>query len=593
MKKLIIGLLLASVGFSACEKLEQVPQSTASQAAVFGNENGLKLYTNSFYGMGFLPGNSISLDAMSDYLAVRAVPDFIREGGFAANNSSGWSWTDLRNINYFIQNCNNPAVPVSVRNNYLGLARYFRAYFYMDKVRRFGDVPWIGKPLDINDTTALNAGRDKRELVMDSVLADLDFACANISTANDPSRTTVTKWVAFAFKSRVCLFEGTFRKYHTSLNLTSTANKWLQEAASAADQIIKNGGFSINTAGGPGVSYRNVFTSNTPLANEVLQAAVADQALAVLSDANWWWTSGTYGSKASFTRDFINTFLKIDGTPYTNNPAYATMLFKDEVKNRDLRLKQSIRCLDYKRTTNGLPVPSPPVFSYTFTGYQPIKLTLDNTALDAGRLNTNIVPLFRYAEVLLNFAEAKAELGTLTNQEWALTIGALRARAGITGGLSIKPIVADPYLVKNYFPNISDPSILEIRRERGIELSLEGFRFSDILRWKRGELMERPWNGFHVAALNVPMDLNEDGILDVAFYQGTCPTPAVSGVTYVDVSARIGTAVNSQLLKNGTSGELNWMNEIPRKWNDRNYLYPIPLNDLQRNPKLIQNPGWN
>ena len=593
MKKLIIGLLLASVGFSACEKLEQVPQSTASQAAVFGNENGLKLYTNSFYGMGFLPGNSISLDAMSDYLAVRAVPDFIREGGFAANNSSGWSWTDLRNINYFIQNCNNPAVPVSVRNNYLGLARYFRAYFYMDKVRRFGDVPWIGKPLDINDTIALNAGRDKRELVMDSVLADLDFACANISTANDPSRTTVTKWVAFAFKSRVCLFEGTFRKYHTSLNLTSTANKWLQEAASAADQIIKNGGFSINTAGGPGVSYRNVFTSNTPLANEVLQAAVADQALAVLSDANWWWTSGTYGSKASFTRDFINTFLNIDGTPYTNNPAYTTMLFKDEVKNRDLRLKQSIRCLDYKRTTNGLPVPAPPVFSYTFTGYQPIKLTLDNTALDAGRLNTNIVPLFRYAEVLLNFAEAKAELGTLTNQEWALTIGALRARAGITGGLSIKPIVADPYLVKNYFPNISDPTILEIRRERGIELSLEGFRFSDILRWKRGELMERPWNGFHVAALNVPMDLNEDGILDVAFYQGTRPTPAVSGVTYVDVSARIGTAVNSQLLKNGTSGELNWMNEIPRKWNDRNYLYPIPLNDLQRNPKLKQNPGWN
>lgn len=151
MKKLIIVLFLASVGFSACEKLEQVPQSTASQSAVFGNENGLKLYTNSFYGMGFLPGNSISLDAMSDYLAVRAVPDFIREGAFAANNSSGWSWTDLRNINYFIQNCNNPAVPESVQNNYLGLARYFRAYFYMDKVIRFGDVPWIGKPLDIND----------------------------------------------------------------------------------------------------------------------------------------------------------------------------------------------------------------------------------------------------------------------------------------------------------------------------------------------------------------------------------------------------------------------------------------------------------
>jgi hypothetical protein len=398
--------------------------------------------------------------------------------------------------------------------------------------------------------------------------------------------------VAYAFKSRVCLFEGTFRKYHTELNLTASAGKWLQESASAADEIIKKGGFSLNTAGGPGVSYRQVFTSNAPLANEVLQAAVADVSLAVLNDANWYWTSGTYGDKASLTRTFVNTYLNLDGTSFTNNPGYKTMLFKDEVKNRDLRLKQTIRSGDYKRINNGVQLPAPPVFSYTFTGYQPIKLTLDDTYYDAGVLNTNIVPLFRYAEVLLNYAEAKAELGTITDAEWALTVGALRARGGITGGLAIKPIIADPYLVTNYFPNISDPTILEIRRERGIELSLEGFRFSDILRWKAGELMKQEWNGFYVPALNTPLDLNEDGILDVAFYQGTRPSPAVAGVTYVDVSPTIGNAVNSQLLKNGTSGELIWMNEIKREWTDKNYYYPIPLNDLQRNPNLKQNPGW-
>ncbi len=592
MKKLYIGILLGSLGFTACTKLDQLPQSTASRDAVFGTENGLKLYTNSFYGMDFLPKNSPSQDAMSDYLAVRAVPDFIREGAYAANTSSGWSWTDLRNINYFIQNCNDPAVPATVRNNYLGIARYFRAYFYMEKVKRFGDVPWIGKPLDIDDP-ALTVGRDTRALVMDSVLADLDFACANILTASDPSRTTITKWVAYAYKSRVCLFEGTFRKYHTELNLVGSANRWLEQSASAADMIIKNGGFSINTAGGPGVSYRQVFTSTTPLANEVLQAAVADVNLGVLQDANWWWTSGTYGQKASFIRTFINTYLNIDGTPFTNNPGHTTMLFKDEVKNRDLRLKQTIRSQDYKRISNGQQVPAPPVFSYTFTGYQPIKTILDDVSYDAGTLNTNAVILFRYAEVLLNYAEAKAELGTLTNSDWALTVGALRARAGITGGLTTKPVTADPYLVANYFPNITDPTILEIRRERGIELSLEGLRFPDILRWKRGELMEKEWNGFYVPALNTPMDLNEDGIPDVAFYQGARPSPAVSGVTYVDVSPKIGSAINSLLLKNGTSGELIWMSEIPRKWNDKNYFYPIPLNDLQRNPNLKQNPGWN
>jgi hypothetical protein len=591
MKKQYIIFLLGCLCFAACKKLDQLPESSPTKQAVFGTENGLKLYTNSFYGMDFLPKNSTSQDAMSDYLAVKQVPDFIRDGAFGANNSSGWDWRDLRNINYFIENCNDPAVPVAIRNNYLGIARYFRAYFYIEKVKRFGDVPWIGKPLDVNDP-ALNAGRDKREMVMDSVLADLNYACNNISATNDASRTTVTKWVAYAYKSRVCLFEGTFRKYHTELNLAATANRWLNEAVTASEQIMKNGGYSINTAGGPGTSYRQVFTSNAPVAQEVLQAAVADVNLGVLNEANWWWTSGTYGAKASFTRTFINTFLKLDGTPFTNDPAYPTMLFKDEVKNRDLRLKQSIRSGDYKRVSNGVPVPAPPVFSYTFTGYQPIKWTLDDTYYDAGALNTNAVPLFRYAEVLLNYAEAKAELGTLTDADWATTVGALRARAGITGGLNAKPTVADPYLTTNYFPGITDPGILEIRRERGIELSLEGLRFSDLLRWKRGQLMEQVWNGFYVPSLNTPMDLNEDGILDVAFYQGTRPTPPATGVTYVDVSAKVGNATNSQLLKNGTSGELIWMNEIPRKWNDRNYYYPIPLADLQRNPNLKQNPGW-
>ncbi|RYY18983.1 MAG: hypothetical protein EOO04_22875, partial [Chitinophagaceae bacterium] len=102
MKTLYIGIVLAAVAFASCSKLDQVPQSTASKEAIFSSENGLKLYTNSFYGMDFLPKNSTTQDAMSDYLAVREVQLFIREGGFAANNSSGWGWTDLRNINYFI-----------------------------------------------------------------------------------------------------------------------------------------------------------------------------------------------------------------------------------------------------------------------------------------------------------------------------------------------------------------------------------------------------------------------------------------------------------------------------------------------------------
>lgn len=573
--------------FVQCD-LEQEPQATSPKSAVFGNESGLQLYAYSFYSI--LPQGSTRLDAMSDYMAVRTVPDFIRKDAFAPVLSSGWSWNDLRNINYFIVNNNDPRVPAEARAHYQGVARFFRAYFYFEKVVRFGDVPWINKPLDVADPD-LYGDRDPRTLVMDSVMADINYACANLRAGNDPSRSLVTKWVAYAFKSRLSLFEGTFRKYHPELSLEGTANAWLNEAATAAKAVMDEGGFSISTTGGLGKSYRQVFTTPAPVASEVLLASVMDLTLNELNDANWYWTSGTYGDKASFTRTFINTYLNIDGTPFTSNPGYETMLFKDEVKNRDLRLAQTIRSGDYKRISNGVQIPAPPLFTYTYTGYQPIKWTLDDMYYDTRDLNINSIPMIRYAEVLLNYAEAKAELGTLTDEDWAATVGVLRARGGITGGLDSKPVSVDPYLQSVYFPDISDPSILEIRRERGIELSLEGFRFKDLLRWKRGELMEQEWNGFYVPALNTAMDLNEDGINDVVFYQGTKPNLG-SDVTYVDVSPTVDGKVNSQLLKNGTSGEITWLNNIPREWNDKMYYYPIPETDVIANPNLGQNPGW-
>jgi hypothetical protein len=587
MKKQYLWFILLSILVVSCD-MEQVPKATASRSSVFGSQQGLDLYTYSFYGM--LPNRSTSLDAMSDYLAVKSVFPFVQKGVFGPVNSSGWSWGDLRNVNYFIQNNTNAKIPELQRKSYTGIARFFRAYFYYEKVKRFGDVPWMGQPLDIADPK-LYAGRDPRTLVMDSVLADLNFACANIITTNDPTRSLVTRYVAYALKARICLFEGTFRKYHPELNLQSTAATWLNEAATAAKYIMDNGGYSIYTTGGAGKSYRTVFTNTAPISSEVLMASVCDLTLAVLNDANWYWTSGTYGDKASFTRTFINTYLKLDGTPYTNDPGYTTQVFKDEVKNRDLRLKQTIRLGDYKRISGGLLVPAPPLFSYTFTGYMPIKWTLDDMYYDTRDLNINAVSLFRYAEVLLNYAEAKAELGTLTDADWAATVGVLRARGGITGGLATKPTVVDPYLQTVYFPGITDPVILEVRRERGVELCLEGLRFADILRWKRGELMNQEWNGFYVPALNTPMDLNEDGTNDVVFYQGTKPSLG-STLTYVDVSPTVAGKVNSQLLKNNTSGELTWMNNIVRMWEDKMYYYPIPTTDLVTNPNLGQNPGW-
>ncbi|PTX10703.1 putative outer membrane starch-binding protein [Pontibacter mucosus] len=591
MKKQLIWLVLFSVIFTACEKLDQAPVDTATKDAVFNSERGLELYANSFYNV--LPSaNDIHRgDAMADYAARTQVPDFLRQGAFGPRQSSGWGWSELRNINYFIANNNSTNVSPEVRKHYTALARFFRAWFYFDKVKRFGDVPWISKPIDVDDPALFN-GRDPRAVVMDSVLADLNFACENISTTRDDTRSRITRQVAYAFKSRVALYEGTFRKYHTQHGLGGTADQWLQEAAAAAEKVMNEGGFSLSTAGGPEQAYRQLFTSPAPVGSEVMLAAVVDPALNVYNDANWWWTSATYGSRVSLIRTFVNTYLNEDGTPFTSKPGYETMVFAQEMKGRDKRLQQTIRSGDYKRINGGAQVPAPPVFSYTYTGYQPIKWTLDDMYYDGGSRNINSISIIRYAEVLLNYAEAKAELGTFTDQDWAKTIGALRQRAGITGGLSTKPTEADPYLKAHYFPEITDPALLEVRRERGIELVLEGLRFDDIVRWRKGELMEMEWNGFYVPALNQPLDLNEDGAMDVVFYQQAMPSDRLPGVTYVNVSETISGGVNPQRLSEGTRGELTWLNNIPRDWEEKHYLYPIPESDRLMNPALGQNPGW-
>jgi hypothetical protein len=355
---------------------------------------------------------------------------------------------------------------------------------------------------------------------------------------------------------------------------------------------MTEGGFSLNTANGADMSYRQLFISNAPVAGEVILSDVCDAALSVLNDANWYWTSATYGARLSFSRTFVNTYLNIDGTPFTNNAGYQTMVFANEVKNRDKRLQQTIRMGSYKRTNGGAQEAAPPVFSYTYTGYQPIKWCLDDVSYDGGTRNTNSICLMRYAEVLLNYAEAQAELGTLTDADWAKTIGALRSRAGITGALTTKPVAADVYIQTNYYPDISDPALLEIRRERAIELAWEGFRFYDLVRWRHGELLTKTWNGFYVPALDTPMDLNGDGVNDVYFYK-TAPASQQPGITYVNVAATLSTgAANPQRLSNDTYGELTWLNNVTRKWEDKKYLYPIPQTDLNVNAKLGQNPGW-
>ena len=581
----------------SCKKyLHKDPIDKLTPEQAFSSEANLQLYINGFYGM--LPnGNRIyQSELTSDITARKEVPPYLLSGfspqSALAFHATPWtgssstanptviSWGDLRNLNYFIDNNNNPEIPESAKNHYTGIAKFFRAYLYYHFVKTYGDVPWYGKPLSV-DNNELYKPRDSRALVMDSVLADIDFASNNIRDVKDATASQITKWAALALKSRICLFEGSFRKYHNVL--PGTASKWFQEAAGAADLLIKSTKYSLNKTTNSDLDYRNLFISENPVSAEVLLAAVYNNSLKRWHGATNWYNSLTAGDRLALNKRFVNTYLNLDGSRFTDKPDYATQQFQQEVKNRDKRLKQTIRTPEYKRSDN---TQAGPDFIVTTTGYQILKFSLDDKTFDTRVESYNSIPIMRYSEVLLNYAEAKAELGTLTAADWNTTIGALRARAGITN--TNMPTTVDNYLVTNFYPGIADPVLLEIRRERGTELVAEGFRFDDLVRWKLGENFLKPYEGIYVPAKGQILDISDNGVLgagDVSFVDAL-PATRVTGVTYVVLNN------TSFKLTNGNSGNLVWLANINRTWDEKRYLYPLPPNELIVNTELEQNSGW-
>lgn len=580
MKK-IFFIILVLISATSCKKfLDRTPPDKLTEAQAFSTENTLQLYINSFYQTMLPTGNAIfEGDVMADITVPNNVPAYI-SGKTTAVNAGGWGWGSLRNINYFLENYNmNPDIPEARRAHFGGIARFFRAYFYYNMVKQYGDVPWYSTAMSVDDE-ALYKARDPRTQVMDSVLADLNFACNNISDVKNTTSTQVTKWVALAYKSRICLFEGTFRKYHTELNLMASANQWLEEAASAAQLLMESGQYAIYNTGKPQSDYRSLFISENPVTTEVLLAAVYNNALKKWHNAAWWFNSATLGARLGLNKTFVNTYLNIDGTSFTDLPGYETIEFQDEVKNRDHRLQQTIRAGDYKRTDGS---PAPPDFTVTYSGYQIQKFSLDDKYHDTRTESYNSIPIFRYAEVLLNYAEARAELGTLTTDDWDKTIKVLRTRAGIQA--TAMPLVADTYMQTEFFPAISDAALLEIRRERGIELAVEGIRYDDLKRWKAAKLLEKDYVGLYVPAKGQLLDLNEDGIYEVSFVDAVPPTK-VPGVVYFVLNN------TTSKLSNGNSGNLLWLTNVPKSFEEKQYYYPIPLNETILNPNLEQNPGW-
>ena len=443
----IRSLLVGCVAFAtSCDLTENV-QVKADKSMIFGSKSGLELYSNSFYKALPTLKNGFMQDKMCDVGAVSNTDTFIKQGAYNTETATSWSWGTLKNVNYFIDGCNDPkycTVDAETRDNYLGIARWFRAWFYYDKLTTYGEVPWFPNDIQSYQNDVMYKDRDSRDVIIRNLIADLDFAYEHIQATSSTGSATLTRWAAAALKSRVCLFEAAYRRYHNLTGLEITPEELYREAAKAAKLVIDNSGCSLNTAAGKKGAYRDLFYNETPLTQEVILAVCANEKSGIFGEQNWWFNARSYGLCWSLVRSFVHTYLKQDGTPFTAAADYAVKSFAEEMEGRDLRLEQTVRGRNF--LWDGKTAVAD-IKNLSLTGYQVIKYTLDESKYDGGAKNINSIPLIRYAEVLLNYAEAQAELGLITDSEWALTVGALRKRAGITGGTETLPTTVDSYLL--------------------------------------------------------------------------------------------------------------------------------------------------
>ena len=589
MKHIIRILFFGAVlsVFSSCEGLlDKQPQSSLTPEEFFSSKEGLEAFSNNFYTA--FPTSGLYAEASDLYASTEMMPE-MRGGRTVPSSGDGWTWGAIRNINTLLGNLHLCKDAEAVKY-YEALARFFRVYQYFTKVQRYGDVPWYDKELKANDPD-LYKPRDTREFVMQKMLEDIDFAIHNLPDKKEIYK--ITKWTALALKSRFCLFEGTFRKYHGIDKYENDADYYLEEAADAAYIFITESGYEISKkANNPQLNYRNIFTTMNADATEVILARDYNSAYGLVHSSGNCFNSATMG-RYGMNKKVVASYLMADGTRFTDKKDWQTMNFIEEMEGRDPRLVQSVISPTYVMI--GDTATTAPNLSFSTTGYNPIKYvtTAEQNIYQKSEIDLII---FRAAEVYLNYAEAKAELGTLTQNDLDISVNKLRDRVGMPDmNMAAANASPDPFLKDSEwggYQNVpaggNEGVILEIRRERTIELAQEGHRYYDIIRWKEGKIFEKPLYGIYIDEPDdqgcVFYDFNSDGIDDLCIYQTKKPTKKAT--VYYQAGKDV-------VLSENTHGYIQ-MHKGMGKWDEeRDYYYPIPSEERSLNKNLTQNPGWD
>lgn len=537
MKKIIYPLF-AFILFltSGCaDFLDREPMTSLSPSTFWKTEEDLKMALNVLYQS---MNRSTTLDNQS-IDCFGAVGNSVSSGSYTPGNTDD-TWTNsyyqIRRINDFFENYQNAEVTDAVKNRYLGEARFFKAYFYFNLIKRFGDVPYITHTLDM-ESPELFGPRESKKAILDDILADLALAENDVpvksAIPNDVGR--VTKGTIQALTARIALYYGTYYKFRGE----DGYKNYLTIARDAAKRLIDSGEYEIYK------DYRNLFL----LPGE-------DSSEHILS-FRYSAESNTYNPRIRWvildfiqepTKALADAFLCKDGLPIGKSQYTVEYLpMGKEFENRDPRMALTI----WKPGDSFLGAPFVPNLStQTKTGYM-FKKYGDEAAYSD--INSRIDEiLIRYAEVLLSYAEACYELNdNITDAELDISINEIRRR--FEGNPDRLPDLTNSFVAEHGLDMRE-----EIRRERRVELCSECFRYDDLIRWKTAET-ELPQ-----AIMGAKFDADA--------YSNVVPGKDIN----LDADGFI--IVQS---KESRAFDVN-----------KNYLFPLPLRELSLNTQLTQNPGW-
>lgn len=617
-RNIFLGLVLI-LGLTGCYDLDKTPEGVLSTATPFTSIGEIRNYLDQFYQTGnpkyYLNNQGVNFgdglraqgfdagggqyiagyDTHSDNMSASSVSTRLAGETTLGNASRLTNYTAIRNLNFLLCNLDNcPEKGTAAYEQYVGEAYYFRAWYYYQMFVNYGPLTWVETPIDPN-IEEMKLPRDSRTIIADHILADLDNAITCLNEKSNSASMRIHKDVARALKSEVALFEGTWEKYHKAkgdkfYDTTATDEKirdYFNQAVAAAQEVMNRGVWQIYTSGNQLNDYRMIFQT-TDLSNnpEVLWFKMYDGDQ-IGNNVNRYLNQG--GGSIGVTASLVDDYLTIDGKPFIGiERIEAKKVFGNELLPtlRDPRLAQTV-CTPGQQLRPDDTAPYyvvPPLigssaYNQNMTGYSLLKhVQIDYTgSLDAEFKGATPAIQFRYADILLNYAEALAELDGVGNAQKIITaLQPLRDRVGMPGVDFDREYNQDPdYPFRNL-----DKYIQVVRRERRIEKACEGRRLEDILRWAAAdELIVGQWPK---GALFIGSNLENH-----PQYGGKLVYDQSSG-NNLFLTGKTGDPLRYIIPSNPAGYEKGWKFDV-----NRDYLLPIQQRMLSlTGGKWEQNPGW-